>query len=274
MGNLIQADLFRMSKGRTVRTTVLGLLIVMMIVMVISIVLSNGSLLNSLEPRVDTPNELAQDMAEMHALVPTTGPDLVLDILSDTIIAFFILPISLAVFGKDFSAGTYRNTLSFESDRKKVYLSKLISTTLVAQCTILIALILGGLIGSLVLGVGDLNGAYFTRLFIILLLQFPLNVALVCLYQCVIAFTKKSGAAIAIILVYLFVSTSVVQLMMLLVPDLRMIKLLDMMKGYQVMAFYDSLPKIETIAFLLISGAMMVISTVVGLWKYGKSDMD
>ena len=274
MGNLLHADFYRLGKGVAVRNTIICLIAVFCIVLATTVASRNGSFGVALSNTDGVTEQDLQDFTEMESMLPQSGAGMILSFITQEVIAFFILPLAIAVFAQDFSTGTYRNTLSFETNRKKIYFSKMIITSVLTVGLLLSVLVFGMLSGGVLLGFGEFGGAFFKTLGIILALQIPVYFALVSILHSVIAFTKKSGTAIAVILVYMFTSSIIVQLVMMFFPKAQFIQLFDLLSILSVVGQYSTISFSTLLACLAVPTAVGIVATVAGVMHYSKTDLN
>lgn len=279
MNNIISADFFRIRKGAALRNTIIGLLItVLLMAVIISLTQNQVSTLVLENTDNMTPAEIAeiqQELASVQSEVSDieNGANFVTDMIAQYIIPLFFLPIILAVFCADFSAGTYRNTLSYESNRSKVYMAKLLLSTALCLGLTLVLALLSVLFGGIVFGFTGFSGAFFRQMLTTLVLQLPVCLAVIATGHLLISFTKKSGTTIAVFLLGMIILGIVFQLLPTLFPSVEWLPVIDPLTAGQMLSEYATMP-IKSIAILLGSNIIIALgTTMLGMAHYRKVDM-
>jgi ABC-type transport system involved in multi-copper enzyme maturation permease subunit len=211
-------------------------------------------------------------MDEFDVFMPRSAADFAREIVATNMLPFFFLPLIITIFCADFGNGTYRNTLSYETNRTKVYLSKLILSVCGCVFLTLVSLLLSILIGGIAFGFGGLTPAFFLQILVSTLLLLPIQLAIIGFGHCLVAFTKKSSMTIAIYLIALMLLTSLIQ-MLTMIPSLQWLSLLDWNMVGKLMISYWTLP-FSDILIAVVSGlAIAAGTTVLGVTHYRKADM-
>lgn len=284
MSNIIGSDLYRIRKGAALRNALLGLFALIILIVGILTANKNGVFLNlavgnmndNVSVTVKQQEALeasVEDLDQMMTMLPQSGADFTDMMVSENILVFFLLFIPVAVVGADYSAGTYRNTLSFETDRKKVYLGKLVVNFILTLVLLVAATLFSILAGGIALGFSGFTGAFFAKLLAVLALQLPIYMALAAFAQCVLTLTQKTGASIAIYLVFTFFFSSIIQLAGILLPTVRWLYRLDFISGLRLVSTYQTAPAADIVVPLLMAVGVLVGATALGMARYRKADM-
>jgi ABC-type transport system involved in multi-copper enzyme maturation permease subunit len=273
--------MFRLRKGAAQKFTFIGVFVFVLAMALIMMLLSSGvftsimessaefEMINSSEAGRSQMDNLYTAMQE----VPKNGAEFAQVFVSSGLLAFFMLPLMLAVFATDFTAGTYRNTLTFETQRGKVYWAKLLTSIIQFVMLFAAGLVVSWLIGSILFGFGGLNLSFIGRILLTALLQAPIYLGMICLIHFLISVTRKSSATIAGFLLFLLLFPSVVQLLTFLLPTFSWLEHLDLFSGLGTVASYATAAPIDIILPIVLGGLLAVASTAVGLLRYTKADL-
>jgi ABC-type transport system involved in multi-copper enzyme maturation permease subunit len=280
MSNLIRSDIFRLRGGATLRFTLIGLCAFLLFMALIMLMLSTGVFTNILERSSEFEAIYSSEAgkSQVDSLytamreAPESGSDFVKTFISAGLLSFFILPLIIAVFGADFAAGTYRNTLTFETRREKVYWAKLLTSGLCFTLLLAVGLVFSWLIGSLLFGFDGNVLSFVGWLLPTIVLQAPIYIGMICFIHFLLAFSQKNSAAIAVFLLVLVLFPSVIQLFTFLLPTFGWLAHFDLFNGLSVMADYAAAEPAAVILPIAFSLAVAVISTALGLYRYKKTD--
>jgi ABC-2 type transport system permease protein len=205
--------------------------------------------------------------------MPTNGAEFVRVFVSAGLLPFFLLPLMLVVFAADYSAGTYRNTLSYETRRGRVYWAKLLMSIISFVLLFVVSLVFAALIGSALFGFGGFSLEYAGWLLTTILLQLPIYLGMICFIHFLIAFTQKSSTTIAVFLLVLLLFPSVVQLLTFLLPTFGWLANIDLLSGLGAVAGYATATPISIILPVTLGAALAVASTTLGVYRYKKTDL-
>ena len=276
MNNIISSDYYRVRHGWTLRGTFIG--VVLVIIVVMGIILG----VQSAQFGTDTTDMTAAEIAEMQQDAADaqeemgsidSGAAFGLQMLGQFLIPFFFLPVILAVFCADFSAGTYRNTLSFESNRTKVYFSKLLLSVGICLAMVLGMLGVSWLVGGIAFGFGGFSTAYFGKVFTVLLLQLPIYLSYIAVGHFLVAVTKKSSTTIAIFLIGYFAVAIVLQTVAESDASREWMQLLDPTTSGQIMVSYEAMQIKDILFVVLYNIGIIGVTTLIGVTHYRKADM-
>lgn len=283
MINVMQSDFYRLRKGTAVRNTFFGVFATILVVAFVFFFMKTGAFQRFIEDAMQGQNvtqgdiiSLQEDLDDMNNtlnVLPQNAASFGSSIIAENLFTIFLLPLVIVVVGADYSAGTYRNTLSFETNRKKVYIAKFLVSVLLTLLMLVASLVFSWLLGGILFGFGGFSGAYFVQILTTLLLQMPIYLALLAFAQCLVAVTQKSGAAIAIFLVVVLMYSSIVQLAAMLLPTFKWILTLDFLSAVKLAANYQVLPFSQILPSIIMGVGVLAVSFGVGLVRYVKSDM-
>ena len=276
MNNIISSDFYRVRRGAALRNTCLGLLLVVVFIMIMLIVMQSDKVpdmlatTNNLTPAEEA--ELRQSMQESITVVEN-GAEFGLEVLAESIIFMFFLPIAIAVFCADFTAGTYRNTLSYESNRTKVYMAKLLLSIGLCLAMVIGTVIVSLILGAFAFGFSGITTAAVGKLLIVILLQLPIYLATITVCHCLASITKKSSMTIAFFLVGYFVLTLIVQLMVgaFSLPEWLMV--IEPQSAGKFAASFETAPVKDIAILIAYYMGVSVIALLLGAGYYKKTDM-
>lgn len=277
--NIFSSDLYRIRKGAAGRNTLIGLAITIAFLAVTFLTMtSDGFQVFMGETSVeqgaseDEMQAMQADFAEMDELLPTNAAEFTSEIVAAHILPFFLLPLIITIFCADFGHGTYRNTLSYESDRTKVYLIKLLLSACACLALNIIALVFSVLIGGFIFGFGGLTASFFLRIMTTTLLLLPVQLGVVGFGHCLTAFFRKSSSVIAIYLITLMVFSSIIQFASML-AGFGWLALLDVNSVGKLLINYQAMSAAEII--IAVGAGLLVAAgtTAAGLIRYRSTDM-
>lgn len=280
MSNIISSDMYRLRRGPALYVTFLGMLAIV-VVLVITIALTQSQAFNDIgemsaagmsetdaaEMQGDL-DEMQQEMAVYYSGAGIGG-----QMVTQGVFLLFLLPVVIMVFCADFTAGTYRNTLSYESNRVRVFFSKFILAIVLFAVMLLGMLAFSWLLGTIVFGAGSFSAAYFGSFFTTLLLQLPIYLAAIAVCFFLVSITRKSSASIAIYFVG-FIGISIIFTTLAgQFESLQWLQLLDPTSGLQLMAAHAQAPMNDILVVVLYNAGIAVLATLLGVLYYRKADM-
>lgn len=277
MGNLLHADFYRVRKSAGTRNSLIGLAAVL-IFSLSMLFLTNSSAMQSVVSAQNsgTAVEISQDLKEMQGFTSqalATSASFGLEMMEGNVLLLFFLPFILIVFGADFSAQTYRNTLSYESNRLKVYFAKLLLGIACGVVVVLFNLLFSWLLGGIFLGFTGFTAAYFAQVGTTLLLQLPVYICVISFGFCVVAFARSSGGTVAVYLLSLLGLGIATQLLLVIFPQMQWLMLLDWLNLTKVMAAYQTMPGSLVVGGLLMAAGMTVLTSALGAYRFSKCDL-
>lgn len=284
MLNIIKADFFRLRKGKGIYAVILGMFgIVLAMSLLISAIsagwiseenqVANGAGIVTIES-VDGDS---QDNAELLAsLVPENGAEFVSSMYSDVgnILSWFVLVFIIVVFGVDYSAHTYKNLLSYQTKRSKIYLSKLSLSSLLAIGSLLIWGLISFVIGGVAFGFQGYSVERFIPMITGVALMMPMLLAFVSIGYWLVVFTKKTTTTIATYIIGGIVVGTILQISAMLFPAKQWIPRVDLASAMSAMMKYQTLETLDIITPIGLAIALIILTTGMGLYKYKKTDFD
>lgn len=277
MLNIIQADLFKIRKGKALKGVMLGLLLIVLITAAVFKLVESPAFQVTMENNgeIFSSDDLS-DVEEAQGMMPQNGGDFVrmmfLEVGSGFVL--FLLVFIITIFGVDYSSGTYRNLLSYHSSRGSIYAAKVITNTILTIVMLIGFLVLNVIIGGILFGFGGFSAALFLTIIKGFLLTMPILIAFITLGHCIVAFSKRTSYAIAIYLVGLIVWSLVLQIPAMLIPRLEWLMQLDLMSAPKLVAQY-AVNGSASIAVPMIFSIILIVGTyVLGLARYKTTDFD
>lgn len=289
MMNLFHADFYRLRKSASFRNTIIGLILLILLVATpLKFVTSNGLVVMLDEYAGDnlSPSEweeIQRDMEELRTVEETATANaagFINQMLSSNFVAFFFLPMLITIFAADFTTGAARNTLSYHSNRNRIYLAKLLLS--IVSCLILtaVSLLTSWLVGGLYFGLSGVTSADISRILMAQLLLLPTQLGVLGFGHCIIAYTKKSSSTIAIYLLTLTFSSVVLQLLQNFSFSVagrsisfEWIGLLDWNGASALLINYPSM-KVTEILFVMVGGlGIAALTTALGMTRFKRSDI-
>lgn len=278
MSTIIRSDIYRLRHGTMVRNVLIVLLAVLAFLAVMFVALRSEQMAFFVESgAIDQYDEgesetLQQDFSDVQDYLPANAAEFTTVVTGENMLLFFFIPIILAIFCADFTDGTYRNTLSYESDRTKIYLAKLALS--VGCCFLLniVTILACWVVGGIAFGALGFSAAYLLQTLVSLLLFLPGQLATICFLHCLIVFTRKSSSTIGIYIALCLGITTIVQLLTL-IPQLGWVSYFDWNSVGQQLINYSTTP-LYGLVLVVCSGLLAaVITTLVGINHYRKADL-
>lgn len=222
---------------------------------------------------VPTEDEVQALMDELDVLIPNSAAFVDAVLFNNNIMLYFLLPLAIVIIGTDFSSGAIRNTLSFESNRSKIYLSKLLQLLFAALGLIVFTLIFCIVSGSVAFGFGGFSTAYWLERLFIFSLQIPAYVAMIGIMSGALILTKRSGPAIAITLSVLFLYSNLISIVTQLLPGVQWIKYLDFLSIFSKSMHYTAYSAWQLAGTIITAACVAVLGITLGLTHYKKMDI-
>ena len=273
MLNIIKSDLFKIFKGKALYGVLLALLgLVFIIAGVITYTQSE-----SYREKVNSGEEQFIEMESSDESDHLQNGGEFLTMMSEHLgvaFLFLILPFIMAVFGVDYSTGTYRNLLSYHSRRGTIYLAKMITSAILTLVMLICFVVFSVIAGGIMLGFGGFTGAVLMGVAKALLLMLPVMLAMIGVGYCVMTFTKKTSATIAVYLIGITVSGLAVQLPMVLFPKAEWISQLDLTSSIGTLAQYGIRAEGEIMVPLVFSAILIAGTYILGVVRYKTTDFD
>lgn len=280
MTNIINADIYRLRKGAALRNTIIGVFITVAFIAVTMFTFSSEGFSIYLDETASQAGMSDTELQEMHddiaeadeTAMVASGASFAQEMAASNAMPFFLLAIIITVFCADFTAGTHRNTLSYESNRTKVYLGKLLLSIGIFVLLYFAQLVFSWLIGGVFFGFTGFSAEYFLQTLVGFLLMLPVHIGIISIGHCIVAFARKSSVTIAVYLIGLTLVSSFLQMASQL-RNLAWLLLLDVISaGHTLVYYWQSAPSdiIITVVFGLVAA---VASTALGLARYNKTDM-
>lgn len=277
MLNIIQADLFKIRKGKAFYGVMMGLLaIVILIGGVLKVIGSPAFQVQMSTFEESLSEEDKQELSDGQEIVPANGGEFLRMAFQEMGSAFilFLLPFIITVFGADYSSGTYRNLLSYHSKRAEIYAAKTITSLILTVVMLVGFTIFGAVIGGILFGFGGFTAAVFMEIIKTSVLLLPVLGAVIALGYCIMAFVKKTSYTISIFLVGALVWSLILQVLAMLVPRWEWILQLDLMSAVKMIGQYAANADVSIMIPMVFSVILLVGSYVIGSLKYSRTDFD
>lgn len=216
MNNIILSDIYRVRKGKILRLVCIVIFLIILLFAALTL-FSQSDLYAKL---VIAPDDMTESEAEelvkdientqQQKRRVNSGAVFGAEVLGQFFVSFLILPVIVAVSGADFSAKTYRNILSFEYSRTRIYMAKLLLSSAICCFLLLGSLAASWVIGSLVFGFSGFTLKYFGDVFIVLIMQSLVSLAIISVCQMLLVVTKR-----VLTTIILFCATQIAAMVML-----------------------------------------------------------
>ena len=284
MLNIINADFFRIRKGKAIYAVALGMLGVILLMVFMLKVIESGRFLEQLEN--DTPISVTfegdvesyqNDIEAIQEMVPENGMQFATALYANDagqLIVLFTLVFIIIILGVDYSSGAYRNVLSYHSKRSKIYLSKLGMSSMLAIASLFMFGLMGLVVGGAFFGFQGYTGANLLSVVTGITLMIPILLAFVAAGYCIVVFTKKTSATIAMYIIGVLVWGVIMQLAMLIFPAKQWISNLDLIGAIGRMMKYQTLTTSNILIPIGFGVAVIIVTMIIGLYKYQKTDFD
>jgi len=268
MTNIFNADVYRLRKGAALRNTLIAVVGTVLLILIMSTVAESTDAAPAAMEAEDVV-EIGIQIEESFA----TSADFVYEMLGQSVNMFLCLPIMLAVFSCDFTNGTYRNTLSFETNRYKVYFSKLLLNIVISFILSILNVLSSIIFSGILYGFDSFTAAIILEYIWGIFLQMPVYIGVICLGQCAIAFIRKSSGVIAVYIVGLMIVGIAVQTLMISFPNAQWFMYIDPLTAITALAGYRELTLKEILTFIGVFSGVGVISSLIGAKHFKTADM-
>lgn len=278
MTNMMNSDFYRLKKGKTLWTVMVVTIAIVLLIWVLSS--SSASIAQSLPTDGMTDAEISELYSdsmkveqEMNQTIGT-APSFILEIMGQNYLFFLFLPIILAVFCADFDFETYKNTLSYESNRARIYLSRLFLVMGLCFAVKVISLITAGVVGVIFIGTAGFTPGLFITLLYSFLLQIPIYLAVISFTFLMITFFKKNGATIATYILGLMVVSMLMQVIPSYKPGLDFFTLLDPTNAISLVVDPSSLTTGNLLIIVIFYSLFAILSILLGMLHFKKQDLN
>jgi len=188
---------------------------------------------------------------------------------------FFLLAFIIFICSADFSSGTAKNVISHGISRIKYYFAKLI-----LSCIFCFVALLSGVILSVVMAVifSDFGGIIFSVEFFEHLMQafyaqLFICVAITCIGVFCAFSTKNTAAVIGAYLAFYFIPPFIIQILINLNEDFRILYNYDLGTNIRMLANIDTTSQTDIIRAFVIGGSYMLLSTIGGIVIFKNSEI-
>lgn len=278
MNNIIASDFYRMKKGRNL--WVVALVTIGLVLMISSMSIMTSSITTSISTEgIDSADivELQSDLQEAQTLIDqttNTAANFINEIMGQNFLFFLFLPIIIAVFCSDFTFETYKNTLSFESNRNKVYMGRFLLTTGLCIVIKVLSIITAFIIGALFIPDKGFSGEFLLTLLQSFFLQLPVYLSVISLSCCFIVFVKKSSVTIASYIMGLMIVSMLLQIIPTLLGGYEWLTLFDPTSAIGILVTPSSLTLPMMVLCIGFYIAVFLISMLVGVKRFQRADLN
>lgn len=273
MSNIIRSDIYRLKKGAAIKvTTLVSILLVLMIVLVSFTILTVTSNIPTENMTQAQLADMQEDIAEAQAQTTGTAANFISEINGQNFFIFLFLVAIFTIFSIDFDNGTYKNTLSYESNRNKVFWGKFILTFLTCMAIKLVTLVASVIISLIFMGTTGFTATFWLQTLLAFVLQMPIYIAILAVAFCIVVFTRKTATLYVTYIVGLTAISIAFQTISSMKENLSWLSLLDPLSAATSIArgSISGTPMLLSIGFFSI---IAVIALVVGSLHFKKADL-
>lgn len=261
MINIVKSDLFRLSKGNAVR----NVLIAGILVIVLTAFSTAGSGQGFFGISIGS--------AGLQTSPPVNGAGFVGQMRNDMLFPFFILAFAIAIMGAEYSAGSFRNTLAYNTKRRSVYTAKCLSGILCCLTYSLVSLVASILLGSILFGTGGFSAVYLLQLVVQILLSIPLFIGMIGIGFCLLVFTKKTSITNVVYIVGLLFAPSLTHQLYEMFPAAGWLVYCDPLSSFSILSSYWEYPP-QLIALILLTWLVFDAAVIaLGMYRFSTSDI-
>ena len=259
MLSIVKSDLFRLSKGSTIR----NILIASILVIVLTALSAAGI----------GPFRFSIGTAGLQSNAPVSGVEFAGQMRNDILFPFFILAIAVAIMGAEYSAGSFRNTLAFNTKRGSVFTAKYLSGLLCCLGYSIISLLVSVLLGSFLFGLGGFSSMWFLRLLGQIFLSIPFYIGMIGVGFCLLVFTQKTSVTNVVYIVGLLFASSLTHQLYQLIPAADWLPYCDPLSAFSIVAVYWEYPPQLVAAILLTWSVFDAAVIALGMYRFSTSDI-
>ena len=295
MMNLIRADLYRITRGKGIYITFAVVLIANFFLVFGMSLLINAAftLAETVDPYAIVQIEealaeagIVEGYLDIQSMWPNTGWGLVEILMSaSNVLLYFLLPLIIFTAGAIFDYGTVKNTLARGMCRTKLYISKLISISILCLILILFYMFTGMAMGALLGGMGTpAHPAPWLLLFQMIISRYIILLGAASVGTFLVFVLRRSGAAIGTFIAYFMITSFVFMIIGSVLPSLSWILNLELSLTMQRMFAEQGLSELainipaymDTSDYIIAFGTAvfyMVVPTIAGLALFRKAEI-
>jgi len=265
MMNIIRADIYRLLRGKAIYFTFAVLL-----------------LMNILTIATSSQGGIIVDVSEQESLSSFEDVDVIYNGMnipevlykSTPNLVYLLLPLIIAVASPMFSHGAIKNSLSYGMSRTKLYISKLIFSSVLALILMLLYILSGILLATMIRGFGGTPpDGYWLNIIKICCAQSFMLLAMNSIGIFLAFTTKRTAIVNGAYIAFCLIPTSIIMLLMQVEPDF--VKVFDY-EIHQLILKFGSIAEMVTTDFVksFVTGAIYIIApTIAGTLLFKRSEI-
>jgi len=266
MLNLLRADIYRVLKGKAIYIT-LFILLVNCIMMIISMNAFQTGAIN-----INMPDAVTDELVPNIYVTGVNTPGLIATQMENFL--FYLLPVIVIVTGAIFSHNTVKNDIAFGVSRTKLYLSKLILSSVICLLLMLfyvgfctaMALVINGFGGSAPVG-------HWVELLQIFSSQFVLILGYIGFGVFLAFVTKRTAAVNGGFIAFIFVPLFILSMLVLINDNLVWLMEYDMFSNVTALANLPYMETREILRALGIGAFVFLGSTISGIMIFRRAEI-
>ena len=263
MLNLMRADIYRLLRGKSLYITI-------MVAFFLTLSITSGNLLIGYNTQNTSVNLV--DPEAMKNVVGSLAPFAIM--AQPDFILFLILPIIFALVATDFSSNAIKNTLSSGVSRIKYYFAKVILGFSFAIIITLFNVIVGSIVATARNGFGgNFDGAYILSVLKPYLGQLLMFFAAVCIGNAIVFISQKGSVLNSVYIAFFFGMVLVFFLITSAIPSWANINNFNFNTNLEMLSAMSQLSKSDVVRALSIGVFWIIISTVLGIMVFRKSEI-
>jgi ABC-type transport system involved in multi-copper enzyme maturation permease subunit len=263
MMNILRADLYRILRGKSLYITFAVLLAIVALMVAASAEITMGVNMRDVDANVYSNDFQYDGLNAAEALYKNMN-----------ILPYIMLPLIITVSAAVFSCDAVKNELSFGASRMKLYLSKLVLSSVVCVLLMLLYMAFGMLFATAMRGFGGpAPEGYWPHILKVCASNLLLLIAFNCVGTFLVFATKRTAAVIGAYFGFCFVPSIVIALLAYLNPDLVRLFDYDLMTGLLKMGYIGILPSADIVKALALGVFYIIASTAAGLMLFRKAEI-
>jgi len=255
MLNLIKADLYRITKGKTLWIT-LG--IVVLYTVILGVTGSSGSI------------GVGERPAEIEIMLSGSALQRAA-MMNGDILFYSFLPIIIIVSASDFTTSTVKNVLSTGISRTKYYFSKFILALVLSSILILIYVTIPSIAGTLRYGYG--NALSLSQYLDILSIQLPIYIAVISIGIFISISCRKTAHLNAIYISGFIAFPLILMILESINSKLHFLSKYDLVSKLRISAISEIVSKNDILSAITFSLCVIIVTTVSGITLFRRSEI-
>lgn len=266
--NIIYSDAYRLYKNKTIRNTIFAAAIIIIFMGLLEFLAANNiwglgseDIYFGVVSFVQG-NQLPDNNAAFAQLILGSG-------FLPVILLIFII----AIMGTDYSQGTLQNTLSFETNRQVVYISRFLLGVILSFLLTVFCILFSLIVGLVLFGFGGFNVIYLEHIIYSLLLLLPLYMGLIGFGNFVVVITRKLSSTIIIYLLSMLLLASVAQSISESFPAIEWLAFFDPITSTKTISSYWQQSIGYVVSMIIAWIIVAAITTIIGIIRYKSEDI-